>query len=395
MRRFDIVANCSANYTEAMEFSIPSWVKNSGADNIFIYTDGEIENKWGDKVKIIPVYEKSDDWMVWCDRKTETLCKYLETAPEGTTFFLTDVDCYAVKSWRLAVEDLGWWFRVIRNDKTIEDASGKEAVSIFFGAVCAEMQEFAKRWNKEVVNFSKNNLGAIKAIKNMGICGHDQLWFQRLIKDYKTQNLSENIWSNERDDYYEWKRIVTKYRDLVRVLHFKGGRWKDKKIVKEILGLLPDVKEYYHKHSQVKKISARILRILHYVPKYVINKDILDVGCGNRIITTCMSVYGNVTGIDIDDDVYEYKTDKKYDVVCCFDVFEHLPDVSKAIEKVRGFCKPGGLILVNQPEVQHPIQPIDNLVPIDSLFGLGKLVFLENYAFAHLGEVYNFMVFVR
>jgi len=392
MRRFDIVANCSSNYTEALDFALPSWVSNSGADNIFIYTDSDIENKWGDKVKFIKAYEPSTSWVEWAGRKPKTLLKYVQSNPESTTFFLTDLDCYCVKSWRPAVEDLGWWFKAIRANKNIPDPSDKMAVSVFFGVICAEMGEFAKRWDFNTGNVSKELIADIEKFR---VSGHDQMVFDALVKRYKVDYLNENIWSSERDDYCEWKEIVEKYKFEVRVLHFKGGRWKNKQIKDEILGILPDIKEYYHDHAQRKKISARILKIISLIPSLITNKKVLDVGTGNKIITTCMKVYADVTGIDIDEDLYVWDDGNEYDVVCCFDVLEHVPDVPKALEKLKKFCKKGGLIIVNQPECQHPLQPIDNLVPIESLFGLGKLVYLEHYSFAHLKEAYNFMVFVK
>lgn len=154
------------------------------------------------------------------------------------------------------------------------------------------------------------------------------------------------------------------------------------------------IKDFYHKHSKKHKITARILTIVSYLPSFIIGKKILDVGCGNELLTTCMKVYADVDGIDIDEDILKYESDIKYDVVTCFDVFEHLTDVPKAIEQVKKLCKPGGLILVNQPEQQDPKQPIDNLVTLRELMDLGKLVFLDNYS-VFKNESYFFMVFVR
>jgi len=293
------------------------------------------------------------------------------------------------------VDDLGWWMKVIRADKSIPDASDKMPVSIFFGVACAEMVQFAKLWDLNTERAGTPEM--LRDIEKYKISGHDQMVFAELVKHAKGINyLNENIWSNENDNYDKWKDLIDKYNNEVRVLHFKGGRWKDKKIVDEILSLLPDIKEYYHAHAERKKISRRILKIISLIPELIQDKDVLDVGCGTKVLTTCMRVYAkSVVGIDIDDDLYVWDDGHKYEVVCCFDVLEHVPDVPKAIERLKLFCKDGGLILVNQPENQHPLQPIDNIVPVESLLSLGKLVYLEHYDFLQLKEKYNFMVFVN
>jgi len=157
-----------------------------------------------------------------------------------------------------------------------------------------------------------------------------------------------------------------------------------------------EVKEFYKNHSQRKVLSPRMLKIASYFPNYLYGgKKILDVGCGNKILTTFMSVYSaEVDAIDIEEDILTYESNVKYDVVACFDLFEHLTDVPRAVQQVVKLCKPGGLILVNLPLYQDKSQPIDNLVHKESLSGLGELVFLERYGFSE-NEMYNFMVFER
>jgi len=153
------------------------------------------------------------------------------------------------------------------------------------------------------------------------------------------------------------------------------------------------IKDYYRKRSKKMKVSARHLKILSLVPPLIANRSVLDVGCGNRFITTCMSIYApSIKGIDIDDDILTYKSDVQYDVVTCFDVFEHLTNLQKALDNIKNLCKANGLIIVNQPEMIDKKQPIDNIVPIEKLMCLGKLVYLENYRFSKQ-EFYNFMVF--
>lgn len=150
-------------------------------------------------------------------------------------------------------------------------------------------------------------------------------------------------------------------------------------------------KEFYRNHSKELRVSARNLRILAEVPRWIHGKTVLDVGCGNGFITTCMSVYATVKGIDIDDDIQTYNEAAEYDVVTCFDVLEHIPNLEAALTNIVGLVKFCGLIIINQPEQTDASQPIDNLVPVDRLLSLGKLLYFENYKVGK-NESYNFVV---
>lgn len=128
------------------------------------------------------------------------------------------------------------------------------------------------------------------------------------------------------------------------------------------------------------------------VPPLIHKKSVIDVGCGNRLLTTCMSVYAQVKGIDIDDDICSYTYPHTFDVVTCFDVLEHVEDLNKAKLNIYDLCRYGGLIIVNQPEQCDKSQPIDNQVELKDLEDLGKLIYLEHYQVG-VNESYNFMVF--
>lgn len=154
------------------------------------------------------------------------------------------------------------------------------------------------------------------------------------------------------------------------------------------------IKEFYHKHSKEVRISARVLKIISLIPRWIRGLKVLDVGCGNGFITQCMSIYTDVKGIDIEDDIAVYKDDKQYDVVTCLDVLEHVRELSKALDNIKSLCKDGGLIIINQPEQRDKKQPLDFIVPVEVLFDLGKLIYLENYVFGSK-ESYNFMVLMK
>ena len=151
-------------------------------------------------------------------------------------------------------------------------------------------------------------------------------------------------------------------------------------------------KEFYRKHSEQIRLTPRVLKIIGSIPQWILNRSVLDVGCGNGFITKCMSVYADVKGIDIEDDIQTYTEDNQYDVVTCFDVLEHIENRCSALYNIQNLCKKGGLIIVNQPEQTDPTQPFDKIVTPKCLEVLGKLIYLENYQVGK-NESYNFMVF--
>lgn len=94
------------------------------------------------------------------------------------------------------------------------------------------------------------------------------------------------------------------------------------------------------------------------------NKDLLDIGCSTGIMTNYYSDYfKSIDAIDIDDGgimhaiernsaknidykvskVEDFKAEKKYDVITCSHIYEHVPDSRKLFAKIYELLKPGGV----------------------------------------------------
>lgn len=93
---------------------------------------------------------------------------------------------------------------------------------------------------------------------------------------------------------------------------------------------------------------------------------ILEVGCGAGSQLEELSKYGRVVGCDINhqalaaaekrgfsvfyqDIGQEIKVDCQYDVVCAFDVLEHIKDDRQALANIYKLLKPGGLFIFTVP----------------------------------------------
>jgi hypothetical protein len=233
---FDIVTFCSENYGDALDFALPSWLTKANADKIVIYTDGKVGGKWksAGKIEFREEYDPSDDWHVWALRKPDVVRKYIKSKKDDNVFLLTDLDCYALGSWKIKMNG---WLGVMRWDKTIDDPSPKRAVSVFYGRVCENMKRFTNDWIGMTQELSQSH------VHTPGTQGFDQVAFQIAVELYSKSYkgifpVNENIYSSENDSLEKWEYLITKYRKKVKCLHFKGGRWRDQKLVDKMLGIV-------------------------------------------------------------------------------------------------------------------------------------------------------------
>lgn len=99
--------------------------------------------------------------------------------------------------------------------------------------------------------------------------------------------------------------------------------------------------------------------------------DILEVGCGAGFAAQYLrGRFGTYTGIDYSDeliafasqlqtgpevvfqaiDLYEWQSDKTYDVIFAIGVLHHMPDIPRALSVMYSMLKPDGHLVVNEPQ---------------------------------------------
>ena len=110
--------------------------------------------------------------------------------------------------------------------------------------------------------------------------------------------------------------------------------------------------------SQLKDVGA--------MSHDLVGKHILEVGCGSGgILIPFTEIGAEVVGIDFDDtymeagrkrglnlidqSIYEFQTDKEFDLIILKDVLEHLPDLNLVIQKLKSLLSGTGVIYIQVP----------------------------------------------
>jgi SAM-dependent methyltransferase len=133
-------------------------------------------------------------------------------------------------------------------------------------------------------------------------------------------------------------------------------------------------KEYYQEYYRIERehwwfiVRAEILmQKAEMLLRNVASPKILNIGAATGRSSQLLNAYGMVKSVEYDQDCYEFtKTlddidiiqasitelpfdDASFDLVCAFDVIEHVEDDEKAWQEMRRVCKPGGKIMVSVP----------------------------------------------
>lgn len=145
---------------------------------------------------------------------------------------------------------------------------------------------------------------------------------------------------------------------------------------------------------------------------------ILDVGCGRGVFSNLLCCYGDVLGIDpihsvIDygkelypnielmalslEDYYYIFPDKKYDLIVCTEVLEHVVDKVGFLKKIKNLLSHSGHLILTTPrkEIQEewigrfgvPDQPIEEWISVDEFNRLA-----DNCGFKRLSHTNTYLL---
>lgn len=133
-------------------------------------------------------------------------------------------------------------------------------------------------------------------------------------------------------------------------------------------------KAYYKSYFDYERnhwwFKARSEILQSYVSKHIgqgKKLKILNAGIATGATTTMLQTIGEVTSLEYEQECIDYIKDKvdfeviqgsilelpfaenEFDLVCAFDVIEHVEDDKLAVKEMARVCKPGGSIMVTVP----------------------------------------------
>ena len=130
-------------------------------------------------------------------------------------------------------------------------------------------------------------------------------------------------------------------------------------------------KERFLPHINDGQIRYEHLHRYSFAQQFVGKKDVLELGCGEGYGTYSLSKSANsIIGIDIDEktihhaqkkyinDNLEFQIgsvtelpefNKKFDVIICFEVIEHIEEHTKLLKSIKNLLNPSGILLISTP----------------------------------------------
>lgn len=227
---FEIVTYVTGEYAACLKITLPTWLENSKAERIVIYTDvGDLTKLTDDKrVEVRPYFKTRANGMTDCwKRKIEILINAYHRCP-SRFFCWLDADVYVASPFKDAFYRMGTHhIGATRMFNKTARGRGEANAGVIFFRHSPELRQFFLDWHK--------------LSDELEASGHAGVWFEqcsmsRLVHEafhglhrYSAVPLSDNLYNLEDDDLKVWFARIKKHNP--KLIHMKQSKWKSPAMV--------------------------------------------------------------------------------------------------------------------------------------------------------------------
>lgn len=231
---FHLVTVATRGYEDALRRLLPSWVANSGASSITVFSHEEIQGL-PDGVKNVVGLSDPQNWVQGCMFKAAALAEFIEKRDNGERIVFVDGDCAILGDLRPLVagrEDLALT-RFAVDPARYPRCAGTCSSGVVGIRVNPRTRAFVNLWDAAQACYAAYGHG-IKP----GKVACDQYALTDLARGracgVTVRAMDERVWnSNPETTDAAWLAEIAAQRPAV--LHFKGGRWKNEDLVRRAI----------------------------------------------------------------------------------------------------------------------------------------------------------------
>lgn len=135
--------------------------------------------------------------------------------------------------------------------------------------------------------------------------------------------------------------------------------------------------EYTDYKKEEAALSKNFINRINKIRKYKTHGNLLEIGCAYGYFLKKSKIYFKVEGIDIDKEVtaiahkessvnihtgdfLRFNPKKKYDIICMFDVIEHLKKPEAYVKKCYELLNDDGIIVIETGDISGLLPKIQN-----------------------------------
>ncbi len=150
-----------------------------------------------------------------------------------------------------------------------------------------------------------------------------------------------------------------------------------------------DIINHEKKHWWFKARREILEQVLKELPLSN-NPKILEIGCGTGGNLSMLNNHGSIAAVEMDEFAVDYAKNKfsnvkrgslpnnipfkeKFDLICMFDVLEHIEEDKLSIQTLKKFLKPDGILLITVPAYQWLYGTHDKLLHHKRRYTLNQL----------------------